>query len=311
MRPAAPIELDQTKQQIQQLLSTTDRLASQTHGLTPIDLSVDDAMVTALVQRLDLMNERGMLADDWRRVKLAADDLKSVLNLNVRQSFSTRKNRPFAFSYDDSRTELNASLDLPLNRREQRNGFKSSLIDFQVGRRGLMAAEDNIKFAARQDLRTLNLDRVQYDIAVVSAALASQRVNSTQLELALGLPSITARDFNEAQQAYADSLSAVANGRLGYIVHRAQLALDLELMMLDDAGFWPELTNDEYQPSFDPVYPVNADATYGDLPHGVWPTKKIKRMLHVPPPGYQVMGEGTLEEVDGEGATGELPPPGE
>jgi len=292
-RPGEEAEKQETIQQARQLLETTDRLTSDTRaGLTPVDLSVDDAMVTALVQRFDLMNERGLLADDWRAIKLAADDLKSVLNLNVRQSFQSRNNRPFDFSFDDSRTELRASLDLPLNRRQQRNGFRQSLINYQAGRRGLTALEDRIKFDARQDLRQLDLDRVQYEIAVVSAALASQRVESTQLELALGLKEITARDFLDAQQAYRLSVSNVANGRLGYIVNRAQLALDLELMMLNDAGCWPELTNEDYQPRFDPIYPTGAGPTYGDLPRGVWPSKKIKRMLCPPRPGGQVIEVG-------------------
>jgi len=298
-RPDAQTELQQAKSEARQLLETTDRLASDARGLTSIELSVDDAMVTALVQRFELMNERGFLADDWRSIKLAADDLKSVLNLNVRQSLRTRDNQPFAFSFDDSRTELSASLDLPLNRQQQRNGFRRSLISYQAGRRGLMAREDSIKFEVRQGLRQLDLDRVQYGISIISAALASERVYSTQLELALGLGNTNARDALEALNAYRQSVTRVANGRLDYVVNRAKLALDLELMMLDDAGFWPELNNEDYQPSFNPVYPADADPTYGDLPYGVWPSKKIKRMRNVPPPGYEVIGVG--QPVDGTG----------
>ena len=313
-RPDAQAELQQAMRGAQQLLETIDQMASDSQGLTPVDLSVDDAMVTALVQRFELMNERGFLADDWRGIKLAADDLKSVLNLNVRQSFQTRDNQPFAFSFDDSRTEVGASLDLPLNRRQQRNGFRQSLINYQVGRRALMALEDTIKFDARQDLRQLDLARVQYEIAVVSAALASERVYSTQLELSLGLGSTNARDFLEAQRAFRESVIQVANGRLGYIVNRAQLALDLELMVLDDEGVWPELNDEDYQPKSDPIYPFDADPTYGDLPHGVWPSKKIKRMRNVPTPGYQVIGvepsvDGVVQPVpEGWEAQGELLP---
>ena len=52
---------------------------------------------------------------------------------------------------------------------------------------GTWITEDNIKFEVRQDLRQLDLSCVQYDIAVISAALAFERVYSTQLELSLGL----------------------------------------------------------------------------------------------------------------------------
>jgi len=286
MRSAPAVELQQAIDQARQLLTRIETLEGDGQaGLPTIELSVDDAMVTALVQRFELMNERSFLADDWRGIKLAADDLKSALNLSVSQSFQNRDNDPFDFSFDDAQTQLRATLDLPLNRRQQRNGFRRALINYQAGRRSLMALEDNVKFAVRQDLRQLSLDRVQYAISVVSAALASERVYSTQLELSLGLATVTARDFLESQRDYRASLSNVANGRLGYIVNRAQLALDLELMMLNNDGLWAELDNEQYQPQPDRVFPAEAGPTYGDLPRRVWPSDKIKRMRDVPPPG--------------------------
>ena len=186
-RPNPQIELKQSIEQAQQLLKRLEQLGGDAQaGLPSIAMSVDDAMVTALVQRFELMNQRSYLADDWRGIKLAADDLKSALNLNVRHSLASRDNQPLDFSVEDSQTELRASLDLPLNRRSQRNSFRQALINYQAGRRSLMALEDSVKFSARQDLRQLSLDRVQYDISVISAALASERVYSTQLELSLG-----------------------------------------------------------------------------------------------------------------------------
>ncbi|MEK6238075.1 MAG: hypothetical protein N2C14_25455, partial [Planctomycetales bacterium] len=92
-RPDAPTELRNTIDQAGDLLDAADRLAADSlAGLSPVDLSADDAMVTALTQRFELMNQRGFLADDWRSIKLAADDLKSVWNLSVRQSFQTSHN---------------------------------------------------------------------------------------------------------------------------------------------------------------------------------------------------------------------------
>ena len=148
-----------------------------------------------------------------------------------------------------------------------------------------MALEDNVKFSARQDLRQLSLDRVQYDISVISAALASERVYSTQLELSLGLATVTARDFLEAQRDFRANLSSVANGRLGYIVNRARLAFDLELMLLGEDEEWSELNNENYQPQPNREFPPGAGPTYGDLPRGIWPSEKIKRMGAAPPPG--------------------------
>jgi hypothetical protein len=300
-RPAPELELENAIQQTEQLLGTCESLMADAEaGLVPVEMHVDDAMVTALVQRLDLMNERGALADDWRAIKLAADDLKSVLNLNASQSIQTQNNRPFGFTFDDSTTRLNMSLDLPLNRRSQRNSYRRSLISYQAGLRGWMALEDNIKFDVREGLRQLDLDRAQYDINVASAALASERVFSTRLELAIGLGAVTARDFLEAQDAYRRALTQVANGRIGYVLNRAQFALDLELVMLDDSGFWPEIFDEQYQPQPNPVFPANAGPVYGRIAPRVKVSPDIRRMLRYAPPGWpaagQTDGQRNLEE---------------
>jgi hypothetical protein len=285
-RSDARVELGQSADHAKNLLVRLETLVGDNQaGLPGIEMSVDDAMVTALVQRFELMNERGSLADDWRAIKLAADDLKSVLNLNVRHSLASRDNRALNFSVQDSQTELRAAVDLPLNRRSQRNSFRQALINYQSGRRSLMSLEDDVKFAARQDLRQLSLDRVQYDISVISAALASERVFSTQLELSLGLATVTARDFLESQRDYRVNLSSVATGRLGYIVNRARLALDLELMVLNGDGMWGELNAEGHQLVPNREYPPEAGSTYGDLPEGIWPSKAIKRMGQAQLPG--------------------------
>ncbi len=313
-RPAPAQELKETIEQTERLLGTSESLMADAEaGLVPVDMHVDDAMVTALVQRLDLMNQRGALADDWRAIKIAADDLKSVLNLNASQSIRTQRNRPFGFTFDESTTRLNMSLDLPLNRQSQRNSYRRSLINYQAGLRGLMALEDGIKLEVRDRLRQLDLDRVQYQISVASAALASERVFSTRLELALGLGATTVRDFLEAQDAYRQDLTDVAGRRIGYILNRAQFALDLELMMLDDSGFWPEIYNEQYQPQPNAVFPPNAGPVYGRIPPRVKVSKDIQRMLHFAPPGWPAprpMGpQRNLEEGSVPPAPEPLPAP--
>ena len=252
-------------------------------GLIPIEADMDEAMLTALVQRFDLMNVRGALADTWRRIKLSGDDLRSVLNLNATQIVRTRSdvNRPFDFSWDESETRLGISIDTPLNRKAQRNAFRQSLINYQVGLRNLMAAEDAIKFSVRDDLRNLQLGREQYDIAVAGAALSYERVVSTRLQLALEQQNVTARDVLESQQAYTASLSAVAGEHIDYILDRIDLFLDLELLEVDEAGFWPQLYDESFHPAGNFVAPPGGEA-YGELPARVWYSDCIRRMERVP-----------------------------
>ena len=277
-------QLQETVSQVKQLLAVSnDYMLSSEDGLVPVRIEMDDAMMTALVQRFDLINERGALADDWRQIKLAADDLKSILNLSASQSLSNRRrldDDPSNFSLDDSTTSVRATLDLPFNRRIQRNRFRLALFDYQAALRRVSLLEDNIKLSVRRELRTLALAREQYTNQVASTALAFERVVSTELELRIG--SATSRDFLESQNAYADALNGVASVHIGYIVGRLQLFLDLESLTVGDDGFWDELYDDQYQPEPRFQLPGYALPGYGELHPRLRYSPKMRRMLCVP-----------------------------
>ncbi|MHB8867070.1 MAG: TolC family protein, partial [Pirellulaceae bacterium] len=171
---------------LQETLARTDALMEFTQeafraadqGLPTIDIGADAAMITALVQRLDLMDQRGVLADRWREIKLAADELRSRLDLNASQTIGTAKNRPFAFSTDNANTRLRVAWDLPLNRKQDRNLYRRTLINYNFQLRSMQQYEDTIKLNVRRQLRNLEQARVQYPINVAQAALAEEQVLS-------------------------------------------------------------------------------------------------------------------------------------
>ena len=268
--------LDSTLQRADEVLEKSASVLDETvEGLVPVEISMDEAMMTALVLRMDLINERGFLADDWRQIKLAADDLKSILNLSASQFLED-------FDFDDSQTRLRAVFDAPLNRRAQRNAIRERLIDFQVARRRLMALEDGIKLDIRNDLRDLFLAKEQYTLSVASAALAFERVVGTRIQLRIGVSGVRARDFLESQTAYAAALSDVADRHLSYVRSRTQLFLDLELLELNDDGFWDPQREETYQPMAVFAFPSTPYPPYGLLPSGLHYSDDILRMLHTP-----------------------------
>lgn len=237
-------------------------------GLSPIELDESEAMLTALGTRLDLMNRRGDLADARRAIKLAGDELRSVLDLRASHILRTpgNANKPFDFNLDNSETRLSIALDTPLNRRAQRNNYRVALINYNQAIRDLINAEDNIKFEIRDDLRRLQLRRDQYEIGVKSAALAYERVVSTRLQLQLATGDVVARDFLEAQQAYTAALSSVAGQHIAFILDRVELFFDLEAIRVDQLGFWAGLKDEDLPPPVDLNFPANNPAPYGRLP---------------------------------------------
>jgi hypothetical protein len=286
--PARPLEpaqqLEESQRQIDILIVHTESLLQASEaGLLELEIEIENAMLTALVSRLDLMNERGRVADERRSIKLAADDLRSILNLRAEQTIRTRHNRPFDFTLDESQTRLGLTLDLPLNRRAQRNAYRLALLDYQAALRALTQNEDEIKRSIRDELRALALARTKYHISVASAALAAERVQSTRLQLALGFAGVAARDFLDAQDAYRKALGGVADSHVGYVISRARFFLDSELMQLDESGFWRELHAEDFQPvpRFD--FAPNAGPPYGEIPDFIWVSHELRRILEAQP----------------------------
>ena len=156
-----PTEESQLEQVIVSTVADTVELVDEVEsndvgGLDDVTNDENEAMLLALYQRLSLMNQRGELADARRQIKLAADDLRSILDIRASQTLSANRSlsqpfAPFDFSGDGTQTRLSMALDTPLNRRIERNTYRAALINYQASRRDLIAAEDGIKFEIRED----------------------------------------------------------------------------------------------------------------------------------------------------------------
>ena len=256
-------------QTIDATIALVDRIEStDVGGLDEVDIETNEAMLLALYQRLDLANQRGDLADARRAIKLLADDLRSILDLNVRHRLFTDRDivNDLEMSADGSVTQVGIALDTPLNRRLERNAYRLALINYNQARRALIEQEDGIKFAIREDLRQLRLRRNQYQISVARAALAYERVVSTRLQLQLAVGNVVARDFLEAQQAFTAALSSVASDHISFILERISLFNDTESIRLNETGYWLETQEDSLRLPMSPdFYDANPNP-YGRIP---------------------------------------------
>ncbi|QEG02443.1 Outer membrane efflux protein [Stieleria maiorica] len=267
-------------QTVADTVALVDRVeTSDIGGLDEVQVEQEQAMLLALYQRYDLMNRRGELADDRRQIKLAADDLRSILDIRATQTLSANRFEEgvFDFTADGSTSRLGLALDTPLNRRLERNTYRAALIDYQAGRRALIDLEDQIKFAVREDLRQLRLQRNQYEISVARAALAYERVVSTRLQLQLAVGNVVARDFLEAQQAFTSALNSVARDHISFIRRRIELFFDTESIRLDANGYWSGGQDDSLElPPLPDFYDANPNP-WGRLPKGVRYSDEVRQ----------------------------------
>src|SRR5205823_1527963 len=92
---------------------------------------------------------------------------------------------PLAFSTARTNAELILQPELPLVRINERNSYRTAIINYQRARRNLIAAEDNIASQVRFDVRQLHLFADNYKIQQkVIQSLYSQVENALELIVA-------------------------------------------------------------------------------------------------------------------------------
>ncbi len=129
---------------------------------------------TALEHRLDLMNQRATLYDEWRAIKVAANALQGVFNVTLSNQFVTppTTTNPFGFLDQAKTFSLSFQAELPLVRVAQRNNFRQAIIVYERQRRALMNAEDSLKNILRNDIRSVQQNYLQYEITKQNLVLA-------------------------------------------------------------------------------------------------------------------------------------------
>jgi hypothetical protein len=205
---------------------------------------------TALTGRLDLMNARGQVVDQYRQIAVQANSLQGVLNVGYDYDVGTPAggNQPFAFSSDRARNRLTFRAELPLVRRAERNNYRAALIGYQRQRRTLMAFEDNIANDVRADIRVLRTLAELYAIQQRAVELAYSQLDNARETLFAPLAAGAATDAGSSAALTQQVLNAQTNLLqaqnqlftiyVNYLTARMTLYLDLELMQLDDRGVW-------------------------------------------------------------------------
>jgi outer membrane protein TolC len=201
------------------------------------DITAEEAQKVALNTRLDLYNVRDRVDDAARRVYLAADGLKPQVDLVAGAGFGSDPNRHNHFPAPEAnRYHWNAGLnvDLPLERKAQRNNYRSALIAQQAARRELEQRVDEIKLEVRDGWRSLDQAKRNYEINEIAVKLGERRVEEETLLAELG------RGTAEAQVSAQNDLVAAKNALtaalVGHTIARLQFWNDLGILYIKDNG---------------------------------------------------------------------------
>ena len=230
--------------------------------INPERIDPDLAFEIARANRLDWMNNRAALVDQWRLIQYNAMSLLAGLDLEIEGDLSTTGNNPARFRAPTGAMGARLRFDAPLTRLLERNNFRQAILDYQQVRRQQIRYEDRIKLSIRQLLRQLELDERNLETQRRAVVIAIRRVDQTRLTLSQPAPpppppspdgTIPLVDATAGQlsptatlnliYAFNDlrsSQDALTSIWINYYASRASLAQQLGVMDLDENGIWIE-----------------------------------------------------------------------
>lgn len=212
--------------------------------ITPTELTPEDALEIARVNRRDWANARAALVDAWRLIHFNANNLLSAVDLVFSGDLANVGDNPLEFRDTNGRLRVGVEFDSPTSRLAERNVYRQSLIEYQQARRSYYQFVDQIYQGLRSTLRQIRLNEVNFELRREAVLVAIAQVDLTQLRLSEPpkpeateqFNNTTARDLVQALgdllNAQNDLLSVWVNNR----VQRLNLELDLGVMLLDNDG---------------------------------------------------------------------------
>lgn len=164
-------------------MPTTNAIDVVEEGLDLPEPSVTEelAIETATRLRLDLLTNRDRVDDVRRGVEIARNNLLPDLDLSGSVSYGTNPDHQSAFHFreDDETWDLGVDLEIPLDRKAERNTYRSSIIGLRRAERGYDEALDRVRLQVRRARR--QIDRTKFSMEI---QLQNMRSNELQLESA-------------------------------------------------------------------------------------------------------------------------------
>ncbi len=209
-------------------------------GILHPEITDDEAIQVALASRLDYLNSRDQVEDSARRVKVAANALKPGLDLVLAADVDSIGQDNFQrldFRSTDWTAGLN--LDLPLDRKAERNALRESLIGQERTVRAYTLAEDTIKLDVRSGRRTLEQAKLEFEIAQKSIELGKRRVREQELLAELGQG--TAINLVDAQNDLTSAQNALTSALISHTIARLEFWRDMGILYIKEDGNWEEV----------------------------------------------------------------------
>ncbi len=213
--------------------------------LAPLYLEEVEALQTAREHRLDWMNARAALVDQWRQIEIRANALKSDVTFRM-EGGVTNVSSKASGSNTISDLSVGLTFDAPLTRKSERNAYISALITYDSSRRSYMRFEDTMHRNIRVILRQIELAQLNFELQRVAVLVAMSRVDQENMKM-LEPPKVgqttssnqtLSRDLVDSLNSLMSTQNTFINQWTDYEAYRMSLDIALGTFKLDNSGIW-------------------------------------------------------------------------
>ncbi len=212
------------------------------------NINAEDAVTVGLAARLDYLNAKERHEDAVRKVDLAANFLKPQLDLVSSVNFRNPPNQHSGFPVPDGdhySWSAGLDVDLPLDRKSERNIYRTALITEKQAARAQEQNADEIRLAVRESWRALDQAKRNYEISELGVQIAERRVEEQNLRAELG--SAKAQDQVDAQNDLITSKNQRTQALVGHTIARLQFWSNMGILYIKDNGQWREMNDRDVQ----------------------------------------------------------------
>jgi hypothetical protein len=223
--------------------------------LPRVDLSAEEAVEIARVNRLDWMNSRASLVDSWRAIEVVADSLESTLDVVFSGDIQNANDNPFSLKAKTGRLRAGLQWDSPLTRMQERNQYRQVLIEYQQAKRNYYRFEDLVWQTLRSQLRNIRYNQYNFELQRYAVRIAAQQITINedlrQIRETLSLSSgpTAARDSVSALQDLLTAQNTFQGVWVFYEAQRRNLDQDLGTIRVDADNIWVDpgpITSEAY-----------------------------------------------------------------
>lgn len=203
-----------------------------------IAIDPETAVKIAHYNRLDLHTQRERVEDVERGLRLARNGLLPDLDLSVNYGLDggTRAGEDATPSHRSA--SIGVTLEVPLDRKTERNAYRSAQIGLDRARRDFEQRLDEVERDVLNQLRELGQIEKRIQLQVDQIEFEKRAVAVTRFRYEAG--DVDNRALLEARQGLTNAQNALIDLKVDHFIARLQLRRDLGVLFIDTKGMWTE-----------------------------------------------------------------------